>query len=237
MLSTAQLQYTASAKFQFINERILEYVEENSEKIGGVGKIVEVDESKFGKRKYNRGHRVEGQWVFGGVERGSGRTFLVAVHDRKAETLVSCINSGFSRELASELGEEIDGNLMIANLRKLMLNSNEYEEGFVKDVLEGIVERRQEKESLERQDKERQFELEKIKLQTRSKTQSIMSENIEMSYKHNASELQKILQKFNSKNDDISLYLVIFERQAKRLMIDKTDWVIQLMPLLPSDVV
>ncbi|KAF8778940.1 putative transposase-like protein like [Argiope bruennichi] len=76
---------------QFINERILEYVEENSEKIGGVGKIVEVDESKFGKRKYNRGHRVEGQWVFGGVERGSGRTFLVAVHDRKAETLVSCI--------------------------------------------------------------------------------------------------------------------------------------------------
>ncbi|KAF8794324.1 hypothetical protein HNY73_002315 [Argiope bruennichi] len=70
---------------QFVNERILEYVEENSEK------IVEVDESKFGKRKYNRGHLVEGQWVFGGVERGSGRTFLVAVHDRKAETLVSCI--------------------------------------------------------------------------------------------------------------------------------------------------
>ncbi|XP_055932090.1 uncharacterized protein LOC129962368 [Argiope bruennichi] len=141
------------------------------------------------------------------------------------------------QELASELGEEIVGNLTIANLRKLILNSNEYEEEFVKGVLEGIVERRQEKENLERQEKETQFELEKIKLQTSIETQSLMSKNNEMNNKHNSSELQKILQKFNSKNDDISLYLVIFERQAKRLRIDETDWVTQLMPLLPSDVV
>ncbi|KAF8783398.1 hypothetical protein HNY73_013562 [Argiope bruennichi] len=72
---------------QFINERILEYVQENSEKNGGAGRIVEVDESKFGKRKYSRGHRVKGQWGFGGVERESGRTFLVTVQDRKAETM------------------------------------------------------------------------------------------------------------------------------------------------------
>ncbi|KAF8795260.1 hypothetical protein HNY73_003131 [Argiope bruennichi] len=141
------------------------------------------------------------------------------------------------QELASELGEEIDGNLTIANLRKLILNSNECEEEFVKGVLEGIVERRQEKENLERQEKERQFEIEKIKLQTSVETQSIISENNEMNDKHNSLELEKILQKFNSKNDDISLYLVIFERQAKRLKIDKTDWVTQLMPLLPSEVV
>ncbi|KAF8783320.1 hypothetical protein HNY73_013497 [Argiope bruennichi] len=62
------------------------------------------------------------------------------------------------QELASELGEEIDGNLTIANLRKLILNSKEYEEEFVKGVLEGIVERRQEYENLERQEKERQFD-------------------------------------------------------------------------------
>ena len=30
----------------------------------------------FGRRKYNRGHPVKGQWVFGGVERESGKTFL-----------------------------------------------------------------------------------------------------------------------------------------------------------------
>lgn len=34
-------------------------------KIDGIGKIVEIDESKFGKRKYYRGQYVERQWVFG----------------------------------------------------------------------------------------------------------------------------------------------------------------------------
>ncbi|KAG8172146.1 hypothetical protein JTE90_020512 [Oedothorax gibbosus] len=39
--------------------------------IGGAGKIVEIDESKFGKRKYNVGHVVEGSWVLGMYERDS----------------------------------------------------------------------------------------------------------------------------------------------------------------------
>ncbi|GFX63433.1 hypothetical protein TNCV_3620361 [Trichonephila clavipes] len=34
---------------QFVNEVILDQAEKTSEKIGGKGKIVEVDESKFGK--------------------------------------------------------------------------------------------------------------------------------------------------------------------------------------------
>jgi len=53
---------------------------------------VEIDESKFGKRKYHRGHRVEGAWVVGGVERTEERRcFLVVVQDRSQETLLQLI--------------------------------------------------------------------------------------------------------------------------------------------------
>ena len=34
-------------------------------KIGGIGKVVQIDETKIGKRKYNRGRMVEGHWVIG----------------------------------------------------------------------------------------------------------------------------------------------------------------------------
>lgn len=39
--------------------------------VGGDGIIVEIDESKLGKRKFNRGHRVEGVWVLGSGRRGA----------------------------------------------------------------------------------------------------------------------------------------------------------------------
>ena len=61
-------------------------------KIGGLGKTVEIDESKFGaKRKYKRGRVSEGLWVFGIVERGSQKVLLFRVPDRTRETLVHCL--------------------------------------------------------------------------------------------------------------------------------------------------
>ncbi|KRH92904.1 hypothetical protein M153_2153000374 [Pseudoloma neurophilia] len=52
--------------------------------IGGENIIVEIDESKFGKRKYNRIHRVEGQWVLGLIERTSKRKQFL--YELKRET-------------------------------------------------------------------------------------------------------------------------------------------------------
>ena len=66
---------------------------ECEEKIGGHGKRVQIDESKFGKRKYHRGHRVEGQWVFGGIEEGSRKSFMFAVDDRSEATLLPIIET------------------------------------------------------------------------------------------------------------------------------------------------
>ena len=59
----------------------------------GPGIIVEVDETKLGKRKYNRGHRVEGVWVVVGVERTvERRVFIVQIEKRDAQTLTDVIS-------------------------------------------------------------------------------------------------------------------------------------------------
>jgi hypothetical protein len=75
----------------FRRETMLVFLEGCSEKIGGPNQTVQIDESKFGRRKYHRGHPVQGQWVLGGIERGSGRLFLVPVPDRTADTLEAII--------------------------------------------------------------------------------------------------------------------------------------------------
>jgi transposase-like protein len=71
---------------------MLVFLEGCSENIGGPNRIVEIDESKFGRRKYHRGHPLQVQWVFGGIERGSGRLFLVPVPDRTPDTLEDIIH-------------------------------------------------------------------------------------------------------------------------------------------------
>jgi hypothetical protein len=77
--------------FNFIREVLIFWTHNNSEQIGGEGKIVEIDEAKIGKRKYNGGRYLEGQWVLGGIERASNKFFLAAVEDRTANTLVGII--------------------------------------------------------------------------------------------------------------------------------------------------
>ena len=59
-------------------------------KLGSRGKTVEIDESMFGnKRKNNRGHVSEGQWVFAMVEQDTGRSLVFRVPDRQWETFVT----------------------------------------------------------------------------------------------------------------------------------------------------
>ena len=66
----------------------------NPKPVGGPGVIVELDEAKFGKRKYNKGAYREGQWVLGGVDRDTGDCFLLPCPDNKrdAATLLPLIS-------------------------------------------------------------------------------------------------------------------------------------------------
>ncbi|XP_063688371.1 uncharacterized protein LOC134821600 [Bolinopsis microptera] len=81
--------------FSSIRNCMLEDLFDNGarRKIGGVGCTVEVDESKFGKRKYNRGRRVVGKWVLGGFCRTTGECFLVECtgNRRDHNTLITLI--------------------------------------------------------------------------------------------------------------------------------------------------
>ena len=53
-----------ASQWQIVDEVGLDYIEMNSDQIGGVGKILKLDKLKFGKTKYHRGHPVEGHFFF-----------------------------------------------------------------------------------------------------------------------------------------------------------------------------
>jgi transposase-like protein len=83
---------TVSSFYQHYRQLTIDSLDIDDDIIGGQNVIVEIDESKFGKRKYNRGHRVEGCWVLGGVERTEARKlFITVVQDRTAQTLLNVI--------------------------------------------------------------------------------------------------------------------------------------------------
>lgn len=76
------------------NQMITNMIEPEDTMVGGVGIIVEIDESKLSKRKYNKGHRVNGVWVIGGVEITAERKmFAIPVEKRDAETIAEIINT------------------------------------------------------------------------------------------------------------------------------------------------
>ena len=86
----------------FFRECCLTIMLENSEKIGGNGVEVEIDESKFGKHKYYRGHRVEGQWVFGGLKNTTNEKYSwyqLKIGSKKLLFLL--YNNGFILDLSS----------------------------------------------------------------------------------------------------------------------------------------
>ena len=64
---------------------------EGSELIGDEGKKVQIDESKIGKSKRHKGHRVEGQWFFGGSEEESRKCFIFLVDCRDQDTFLPII--------------------------------------------------------------------------------------------------------------------------------------------------
>lgn len=86
--STGVYSESICAWTSFIRQACADAIDYEHVRIGGMGVIVEIDETKLGKRKYHRGHRVDGVWVLVGVERTADKKiFCVELPDRSAETL------------------------------------------------------------------------------------------------------------------------------------------------------
>jgi hypothetical protein len=60
-------------------------------------KTVETDDSKFGRRKYKRGHKVKVRWVYHGVERESGKKLLVPVSERNPDWFMAVLRDWLER--------------------------------------------------------------------------------------------------------------------------------------------
>ena len=68
-----------------LHVRIADWLMANPTTLGGPGVIVELDEAKFGKRKYNKGSYRKRHWVLGGVDHNTGQCFLLPCPDYKRD--------------------------------------------------------------------------------------------------------------------------------------------------------
>ncbi|UYV66538.1 hypothetical protein LAZ67_4002004, partial [Cordylochernes scorpioides] len=165
-------------------------------------------------------------------------------------------------KLAYELGEVVPPESRIVDLKRLILNSQSYEEEFAKQLLETLIEEREQTERAERErmeqtaqteqaeriererieDRKRierkeqmvmEFELEKLRIQTtRGNNDTSRSTSNDAHY-----EIRKLMPKYESKDNDLSFYLILFERQAKRLGLDEDQWAFSLLGLLPYEMI
>ncbi|GFU89354.1 hypothetical protein TNCV_1783361 [Trichonephila clavipes] len=160
-------------------------------------------------------------------------------------------------QLAEELGINTTLNMTVPSIKIAITNSEGYEEEFVKNLYETIIVNGKRLEELERAEKMRLEKLEraeKIRLEELVKEQALKEKELQLKFDlerfkiesgfwvndvSNGSintcsvtsnlNLKKLISDFDPKQSDISLYLMIFERQTKRAAIEKKEWVGQLL--------
>ncbi|XP_074660563.1 uncharacterized protein LOC141913025 [Tubulanus polymorphus] len=86
-----QSEHTIVDWNQFCRDVCVSYFVNHPTQLGGPGRLVEIDESLFARRKYNQGRIVAEQWIFGGYEAETKQGFLVPVPRRDAATLLPII--------------------------------------------------------------------------------------------------------------------------------------------------
>lgn len=75
--------------YKICRELCVEAMATHPMQVGGVGHVVEIDETSLKKKsKYGKGKKYPDEWLFGGVDRTTGKWFGVLTHgDRTKKTL------------------------------------------------------------------------------------------------------------------------------------------------------
>ncbi|GFU85829.1 hypothetical protein TNCV_2036601 [Trichonephila clavipes] len=128
------------------------------------------------------------------------------------------------RQLAEELNLNVGDNMKMADLSKLITTHPDYDEEFSKNLLTIVVEdrklreqqevvRKQQEFEKERERLDREFQLEKLRLESERLKGLTSTPEAKVSIY----ELTKVVPKFEMKDGDIVVFLTLFERQAKRV--------------------
>ncbi|GFW45805.1 retrovirus-related Pol polyprotein from transposon 297 [Trichonephila clavipes] len=157
--------------------------------------------------------------------------------------------------MATEMGVEDVLGLKVMELRRAIVNSKNFDEEFCREFLNTIIEEQKRKE-IELAERKRKEEMELAERKRLDETEErkrrdemdfeLQKKQIELKEGNEAEvkgpgqikiDLHKLIPKFDSKFDDISLFLISFERQAKILNLPKICWVTHLISILPSEIV
>lgn len=98
----------------------------NGKKMGGKGTICELDETCVGKLKYGRGKFRDDRWVFGIVQRYSGKSVYVEVPNRTQNTLLKIIFKYVDHSTIMSDGWASYHKLTLFNYKHGVVNSNNY---------------------------------------------------------------------------------------------------------------
>lgn len=85
---TGRSKPTICAYRKYFRQLVASTIESDDTMIGGEGITVEIDETKMGKRKFHRGHHVDGAWVLVGVERTIERRVFAEVVKNRSEAVI-----------------------------------------------------------------------------------------------------------------------------------------------------
>ncbi|GBM04210.1 hypothetical protein AVEN_175290-1 [Araneus ventricosus] len=172
------------------------------------------------------------------------KKMILAIKEYDEESAKEWLNTIINERKEREENERRNEEIQMAE-RKLKEEQEIAERRHQDEIAERrhqdeIAERRRQDEIAERKRKdEMEFELQKIRLEAEGRSlnsNSVANQNVNSTQIKLKLEIHHLMQKFNSDENDISLYLIMFERLTKQAEILENTWVTHLLGILPYDV-